>query len=134
MEHPSELPYDDRSPADGELFSIQVPYWMLRRTDRHEFAHRMLDVVIEERQVVEDVDLELSLRTMGVSPDFQTTNRRREDWRYHVARHMTDEELIEERMRASDHIYRALGSMAMSLKYGGQLMRNVPTIPPSGLW
>jgi len=130
MEAKPEFPYDDRSPTDGELFGIEAVYWSLPMADRFDHGLALSEVIISDRETVLFVDRELRARKDDY---YDTADEKYRLWRFTV-RHLSDQELIELRVAAEDHILRALGAMALSFRNAYQLEKKFVTLPPPDVW
>lgn len=108
-----ELPYDDRSPSDGELFSLELLHLMQGDSDREEFAVEMLNIIGRERRHLRYIDH--LLNTQHSRRDLREMNKQRwKDWRFYEARKLSDEELRESRRQAEMHLIRAVGAFAVA--------------------
>jgi hypothetical protein len=72
-EHQPELPYDDRSPHDGELFSLEYLYFSQSRKFREEYCFRLVSRFEQCREELKRIDDDFS------SDDGQAEARQLED-------------------------------------------------------
>ncbi|WP_199421582.1 hypothetical protein [Actinotalea solisilvae] len=127
------LPLEDRSPRDGDLFSLELLYSLQTARFRREHLHRLGVIAAGERRRMRYIALELEARRLGVAflaPPAGGWAL----WRYCIARTMSDDELLEERRTAYDRLLRALGQMSLAFRPFDMLLTCQAGVAPSVFW
>jgi len=130
---PAALPFDDRPPSEGELFSLELLYLLQTDRRRLDHGHWLSVVVAGERRRMRYVSWELWARTRGVAflaPPEAVWHT----WRYHVARTMSDDDLRAELVVAEDRLVRALGQMSLAFRTFENLLAHRATGVPTTRW
>lgn len=133
MEHSQELPYDDRSPDDGALFPLDELILMQHPYQRIAHSHKIWKSVLGAWDRMRYIDIELA----GEDSDLHSLEMMESsfrDWRFYIARDMSDEDLMAERRQSSDLVYRALGMIAICHRPEPLLRAGKTTIPPVPRW
>jgi len=124
MENFTELPFDDRSHADGELFSIDDLYFMQGRRFLREHATAMFEQINLDKRQIRFIDLSLADEKHLSQYDQNVKDSSLwRGWHYYEARQLSDAELVEQRQAHRDHMLRALGHFAMAR---GPMTRHQP--------
>lgn len=102
------LPAEDRSPADGELFSVEDLYLTQTEEFRREYGHSMAVVFARERRLLQELHDE--------------------------AQDLSSERVLAQTREREDRIIRALGQMSLAFRTFDNLSAGRPTLPPQLSW
>ncbi|HEY0187764.1 MAG TPA: hypothetical protein VGC67_09775 [Cellulomonas sp.] len=126
------LPMADRSPADGQLFDVELVYLLQTQSARDAHARRLAAAVAHDLATVHDLTLELrdragaDLGPAGDDPGWCA-------WHRDVGRTLADVELRARRRAAEDHLLRAYGQLGLSTARFEALLARRPAPPPHEL-
>lgn len=124
------LPLCDRDPDDGALFPLELVYLLQTRERRAAHGHQLAVVATAERRRMRYVSWELRARGLSVA-FLSPLEPRWHQWRYYIARPMSDDDLRAELAIAEDRLLRALGQMSMAFRTFDNLLERNVTPPPS---
>lgn len=132
MNETPPMPLDDRSPSDGELFSLEYLYTLQSDAFRRRHGLEMIRLMQREQRIMRYVDQELPERA-GVPHEPFPTGDSYDLWSFQV-RGTEDDELREERAIAEDRIIRAMGQFGLAFSTFDALYFRLPTVPPPSGW
>lgn len=132
MNEKPPMPLDDRSPSEGELFSLEHLYTLQSDAFRRRHGLEMIRLMHREQRIMRYVDQEL-LERAGVPHEPFPTGDSYDLWSFQV-RGVDDEDLRQEQRVSSDRIVRAMGQFALAFSTFDALYFRLPTAPPPSGW
>lgn len=128
-----DLPFDDRGPDDGALFTLDYLYLVQGVVNRLDWVGDVEQRMRTVRTRIRFIDLALTEEPTR-DQVAEMSEPYYKDWRFYLTRHMTDEELREERRRLEDFIYRGLGAIAIGTRTPRALRHRLTGPGPMDRW
>lgn len=117
MEHQSELPYDDRSPTDGELFSLEYLYQLQGPVYRQLHVERMEQLIMTEQCELSSIAIERTFHKNAVANFTGIQIGMWKPWHEAYGQFMSEQELLEAASESHDRIYRAIGAHILASRH-----------------
>lgn len=110
-----QLPLADRSPSEGELFSVQLLYLLQTREFRCRHALRLSESAARARRQVLDASWELYRRAGGSVPAEATSDADWPDWQRRTGAYLTEHQLREQLRAGRVELLRTTEQIALAL-------------------